>query len=743
MSIDIIARALASQAGSNATVAQASANTASQRAASLDLFTNLGSRMVDTSVNTVVTGGYATAGVGGGRYVCDALATGALASAYSRFCKQSADGRYWRVALVDGFVPVAAGGVIGSDTVDYSANHQPGLQEACAYAGAVAGAGVLLDKRNYALWCPAAPGSITTTTAAYGAVHPLIISSNLAIRSAVGTGSYLWRRTPTGGDPAAVGAWQTLGAGQYWRGGMFWIAGAVSAPADWNQRAALTLDNVHLRGGVPQAADGGGGNFRASDGGGWDLTDKAVCAATDNPVRYVGDIRFVGDCSIDGFGGELLYQGGGNGGQVYQRGRLKLSNSNGDGLSPGGFGTAYRLDIDWVEIENCYQGIEGWTGHRGRIRGRITNCPHAAFSLQGGKPSAGTRSAYYNPARIISTEAPLGQIDLICQNSGPAYPGSWLTGKLTCIDTQLIIGTPVYADGMYGLDLESVQMVVDQNTNAAVSFIGSGTAGEQLVKNNRIRSLAFDRTEAAVAAGRFANTVIWYGSLGKDNRIDSLTCDSGSSLPQLASTTPDYAPVIRAVPLLSPGGGGNCLVNAQTTPTIPWNGPLVWLNSTTPTVAAGFAVTMSHSNVQPGQEVRLRNITSQAMFRLGTSNTRMKRAAVIKPNSSLLLRSDGSMWELVEGGVEPMTFAQAITFQTAAAPIPANAVSDETSVSAPGVTRGDRVEVTLPAADIPADALLYARATTDAIKVRCKNLNTGASLTMAAGTYQFSVTPSS
>ncbi|HET9628950.1 MAG TPA: hypothetical protein VFP14_05640, partial [Novosphingobium sp.] len=86
-------------------------------------------QQVDAAVAAVTTGGYAQAGLGGATYIADGLATAALAAAHPRFCKASANGRYFRLA--GDCVQVAQGGATGGG------NDQPAIQAAVAYAAAV------------------------------------------------------------------------------------------------------------------------------------------------------------------------------------------------------------------------------------------------------------------------------------------------------------------------------------------------------------------------------------------------------------------------------------------------------------------------------------------------------------------------------------------------------------------------------------------------------------------------------
>lgn len=106
MSADIVARGLALQART----ATVTAN-------------DLAAVRIAPTLNRIDTSGYTAIGAGSGTYVSDALADAALAAAHPIFCKQSLDGRYWRLLPDDaGLIPVACGGAVG-----FSGNPDPVL----------------------------------------------------------------------------------------------------------------------------------------------------------------------------------------------------------------------------------------------------------------------------------------------------------------------------------------------------------------------------------------------------------------------------------------------------------------------------------------------------------------------------------------------------------------------------------------------------------------------------------------
>lgn len=96
---------------------------------SVGLATAIGTLTVPADVGVIRTSGYAAAGKGAAAYVSDALANASLAASLPRVCKQSADGRFWRL-LPDPAIGVTQVGASGDgETDDYQA-----IQAALDYA---------------------------------------------------------------------------------------------------------------------------------------------------------------------------------------------------------------------------------------------------------------------------------------------------------------------------------------------------------------------------------------------------------------------------------------------------------------------------------------------------------------------------------------------------------------------------------------------------------------------------------
>lgn len=94
------------------------------RVADVGLATGIAAQHLAAPVNALCTSGYSVHGKGAATYVSDALATAGLAAAHPRICKQSLDGRYWRL---DGEIDITKLGAIGDGTADDTAAIQAAI----------------------------------------------------------------------------------------------------------------------------------------------------------------------------------------------------------------------------------------------------------------------------------------------------------------------------------------------------------------------------------------------------------------------------------------------------------------------------------------------------------------------------------------------------------------------------------------------------------------------------------------
>lgn len=747
MSIDIIARALASQAGNNATSAQSSANAASQRAGSIDLFANIASRAIDASVNLVSTGGYAGTGQGAARYVSDSLATAALAASYPLLCKQSADGRYWR-ALPDaeGLVPLAAAGVVGFATPTFTTNQQPAIQQVIDYCFAVGAAGAVCEtNRHYCAWAPARTAADTNVNSDKSGI-PFLINRSAATCGYFklkGNGATIWRRMAGGADPATVGTWQTLSGGSPWRGGLFMLVGAASAPASYAARTKLHLDSVSLMGGIPFISPGSytAGTFTLATGQGWDTSDKPIWAEND---RYTGDIILTGNITVDGFGGEHIYQGGITHGSVYQYGgTLVSSNSNGDGFNPcpsasaegtltGGNGVVCggTVQMESVRIRKCFQAVEGPTGWNSRIGSlAIEDCDRGNGLMAG---------VWWQATQPTSLSFPTLAINnLRVERSGyfSALRGNRI-GQALLVYTYLQIGQSNIA--CIGANLDSVEVQCDKaGLSDAVLFNGTATSGSKGTYQNRIRHLRLSQSDNAIAnTYRVNNPVNYAGSLGDQNFVEKIT---GYALnvpfPRTPAGVTDYHVGFGDLSAFSFQNPAN-IQNIETTPAVALSDAVMWVNNTSSSGLFYYTMPSMSGKLPVGSRRRvLANCTGTSVFALATTNTRMAASVLHRSNKVLELEWDGSAWRLVQAAADLRLSASAsITW----AAVANGATSAEQTITLAGLKVASpgawRVFAVSSLSTWPASVILNARISADnTVAISVTNVS-GASLTPPAGT---------
>jgi len=464
MALDIIARAAAASAKSDAATALA-------RAASLDLFSNLPAKSFGASVSSLLTAGYAAAGAGSALYVADTAANAALASAHPRFCKADATGRYFRLA--GDCVSVEQGGAAGTAGI----NDQPAIQAALNYAAAVGIRRVTFGKSAYELWAPDYRAQNWGTFVETFLNVPAC--SEIELCGAAG-GTTLTQKGYAGGSIAVQT--QTTADAVTWRGHMLSAIAAVGR---------LTLRGLIFDGTSDYAF--GTGNTGA------DLTNKGLVLALDN----VNEL-YVHDCTMKRFKGEVFYIGGSVKPSLVHVENLILRDSPQALWNPGGLGKVVAINLD---CENSYQPAEviGGMGHTyigGRFAKGNTNTFLGLSQFTGGYP-------YWWPARDTTKTPPwMTFVGTRFEAAGPTQLSSWARGNIVTVDTTLNVaafaGQDIYLD---------VEAWVDQGSgSAAVEVGGPATTTTQVpsapvgvyypkLQNVAVKVRCF-RTAAAKAANR-------------------------------------------------------------------------------------------------------------------------------------------------------------------------------------------------------------------------------------------------
>lgn len=714
--------------------ARAMATAALQSAGSVPLFTAISGRHIDEAVILIATGGYAQPGQGSALYVSDSLATPALAAAHPLFCATTRNGRIFR-ALADeeGLVAVSAGGVIGTDVPDHATNHQPALQAAIAYARAVGAGGLRFDRQHYSLWTPLRTFGTRQMDLDLSGI-PLVVTVSVEFRAAA-SGTILHRRKRDGSDPAIFAGTQQLADGSWWRGGMIALAGPKTAPASYLDRPTLTLRGAWtLDGGIPMSGQATYTGPATSDpyplnpdGSLWDISDKGIFF----PSSYHnGDLVLEGHIRIDGFRGELIYQGGTTHGSIYQSGRLELSNSDGDGFNPGpGVSAAGdgRILAEFIHVHHVRQALEGATGRLQASIGRmlIEDCTTAG----------GLRTGRWGDAPTIGTQNPtlvMTNVHVERSSNFVVHRGNQI-GRLTCIDSYVDVG----ASNMdcFNASVDALTVIADRSSlGRAVGFYTAGSGG---TFNNRIRHLHCDQTASAIANSRtIGKPVDWNGVLGAGNWVDQITgkASSPSASSNYAAST-GFAVGFGQVAMDGFQGAGNAVQNVETTPALTYAyGHLVTL---TTTAASGvFPVTLPNvaGKLPTGSRMRVHNGTAGSLMVFQTTNTRMPRRQLLRPNTTSLFEFDGSFWVPLSP-YPVISGTLTASLQKAGAAIPAGDISDEVTLTLSGAKAGMHVSIA-PSAAISADAMLMARVVSDnTIGIRARNANLGATLAIGSATY--------
>ncbi len=335
MGMDIIARAAASSARTDAAAALA-------RTAASNRFTELATQSIDAGITTIHTSGYSATGLGAARYASDGLANAALAAAHPRFCKGTANGRYFR--LVGDCITVDQAGATGSG------NDQPAIQAALNYAAAVGIREVRLLKAHES-WQPAFPGG---TPDPWNGCHA-VITGNVALVGAPG-GTTISLKGPGGATRT-----KTDGTAAWFSGWLFYAGNAVteSTLRGITVLGGLTFSNVLS-------------NAEAN------VYDKGICMLCEPggaPNLVTVDHR---DVVLSNFAGEIWYMGGAvPTGRAYVE-NLTLTGSPQCCWNPGTLANVFAVN---VVAGDSYQPCEVITNGHTYIGGRFYNGYSCSFIM--------------------------------------------------------------------------------------------------------------------------------------------------------------------------------------------------------------------------------------------------------------------------------------------------------------------------------------------------------------------------
>ena len=624
MSVDIIARVLVLAASPVSSTAEA-----------------IPTLRLATSVGVIQTSGYAIPGIGAGIYVADGLANAALAAAHPRFCKADASGRYFRLLIPgDGLIPIACGGVNGTATPIHTSNHQPGIIAAILYSEAVGGKGIRLEPgKHYSVWVPnRSVANLAWYSDAIGV--PITHTLALIIDFAGGT---MWRRAPAGADPTVAANWQVI-AGELFRGGAFIRQPRVAAaPANYADRAHLTLRGGFIKGGLPR-----GTNYSpvpatlANSGDCWDVNDKGIYQY---PDQFNGTLTLT-DMELDGFRGEMIYATN-DVTSALLIDRVKVSNTNAQPLNPGGT----RLHARGFEADTLGWAFEGFGGEKGYLQGVIRNAVNGGY-IQGGKPA--TTNPFAAPTRVTATEVPYFTVDLELRNCGVLNIGSWVRGKLAFTDCSFHIGNGGAMPACYDVDL-TISNTIDQAATIQPTLTGTSNTALDMKTDNIRLDMTYLRTKTAALAGRKFNTPLnIYGSMGPNILVRTLCQGGDFTSPPLdgnPAATLDYNPRFEGDVFdqaWAATGAATAVQNMETTPLLARKLPVTMLTKTT--ANATIVCTLPTGNMVTGHRLRLYSYEGNGYFVFaGNSNGGQIRGqgVFIETNQFVDLEFNGGLWQVL------------------------------------------------------------------------------------------------
>ncbi len=497
MGMDIIARAAANAATSSA--AQALASTAPSV-----LFINIGTKTIDAAVTAITSSGYSTLGLGAGTYVSDALATAALATAHPRFCKQTANGRYFRLVTTDAdkAISVAQGGAEGLAGI----NEQPAIQATVAYACAMKFKWVEFPETSYELWCPIRT-TVVTTHAVNG--HPICITTNdgLGLRGCRG-GTTLNLKNSLGGSRNIIT--QVVGVTNWQGGGIYVLPGGVwpgGGSIDW-----VALENLTVDGGV---------TFNPADRSNINLNDKGF-----QVQDIICNRIHMRNCTFKNFAGEIYYVGGSTvNSQLVEN--CTFDGSPQCALNPSSNGKFTGINI---QAGNAYQAMEvlGALGFT-LIGGRFYDFYSSSVS---GGPDPSLATGYpFNYATRQATKRPPWMTFVGTRFEGATdavYIGAWAHGTIITVDCSVTMnyGVGHLRDVHLNIEAWCDQKSAFPAVNLAgpmtlTTQINGAPAGTYYIPPSNIRlNVTTKRTAQAQASNRyFSSGINMYAGIVDKNTV--------------------------------------------------------------------------------------------------------------------------------------------------------------------------------------------------------------------------------
>ncbi len=483
MAIDFIARAAA---------AAAAASAGSSATAPAFVFTSTGTKSLPASVSTFSSSGYASTGLGAANYVSDSLATAALAAAHPRCCKQSADGRYWRlVPGTNGKNHFRQTGVVTGTVVDnYAA-----IQALFDYAAAVGLIRLTFPHGRIEVW--QAPRT--------SPINDVAADGGLAVKSSLIIDSDGWAvldfRGPTGGNPNTD--YQTItGYGAY-RGGGLQLFGTQYDPMtgygsvdNWAIQF-FEMSNVRLKGN----RTAGRGVFND------DQKDKGLYS--NNAVRDV-TLR---DVEVDHFFYELIFLGN----YTNPESVIRLERVKAHGSGQSCLNCTYAANITDIDGQyyDSYIAAELFGANYNFTRTRFSDCDNVGFSST--KSTVNPSGSYNHPAN--SPPLFITTLDrVVCDRIPAVFIHAHCYGDLHVIDGHVATGT-FAGDG----DLKITFTLDRVNGLSALILQGPATISTGVYAGTFLRNMNIELT---ANLSRYAEDAGYYYTsiLQVDGFMDPETC---------------------------------------------------------------------------------------------------------------------------------------------------------------------------------------------------------------------------
>lgn len=683
-------------------------------------FAELAAADLPGSITRIESHGYFAPGIGAASYVSDSKADSALMAGHPAAMFQGAGGRHFRLAGdADGFITPEQ---MGCPAYAPGINQQSFIQAAIDYALAAGLNGVRFTQRNYELWCPLRTADYSLNTDHSGCF--MVVTGQLTLESSHPLRSQLNCKGPNGGSLASD--YQVLDTIAYgndviWRGHAIKITGTVGI--GFPQVAVKDLSMVTIRNlilfsdtvGVQNTAWPSLAPSRdPSRENSWDTSNKGIYFQQD---KQVGIVR-AENLDIVGFLGECIYSSGQGKGGVIGR-NLVLKHSNGQALNPNG---PEIFDIDGVYAENCAFSIEGWGG---KTRGKIVNATFVKSKTGGVSGS----TAWASPRRDDDT-MPMLYIEATLQDCGDFYPGSYTSGKLTLIDTNLAVVLVHPAQVIRDVDLEVTSICDKRGDIIAVRFAGNAAAGSRLIENVNIRLHGMATAEARAAGRGIGSMLSQQGSLGPNifvrasGQFRKIGAVGGGPLADF------YASIIdRGFELTDLGGP--VFFNAATTPTpdigVGWIRPGFSGASGLHTMNLPANVTQHNDGATVTIEHRDTGSVN-AMLDVGG-------LALLGFRDRVRLRADKNhnRWRVMEAP-QPRSVTGAVTIPAT----PLNALAGPFTLALPGARAWHQPLVT-PVAALAGYVVSGVRAETDQIRFWLRNVDGGDPAPQAEATLRASI----